>query len=189
MGKPDAKERILKTAAELFRDRGYSGVGINEIIAKSETAKATFYHHFPTKEALCECWLSDIHDQAVQKHQALLDSDEDPVKKVGIYFQSLGKYLEENSFRGCPYTNTATVASQCETKLCEQVECHKVSMRDFFRDLAQGFAPSGSRAREVGDTLFLLFSGATSEAQNLKALWPVEAARRAALEICEKEIL
>ena len=58
---------------------------------------------------------------------------------------------------------------------------------DFFRDLASEFAASEGRAREVGDTLFLLYSGATGEAQNLRALWPVDAALKAAMTLCERE--
>ena len=39
-------------------------------------------------------------------------------------------------------------------------------------------------ARALGDALFLLFSGAVTEAQNLKATWPVDAAKSAALLLC-----
>ncbi|MFT5467924.1 MAG: AcrR family transcriptional regulator [Verrucomicrobiales bacterium] len=187
MGKANAKDRILETAGKLFGERGYSGVGINEIIQKSETAKATFYHHFPTKECLCETWLAGIHEQSQVRHQGILDSSEDPGKKLAEYFDGLQNYLESNAFRGCPYTNTATVATTCELKICQQVEQHKIFLRDFFRDLGRTFTASGSRAREVGDALFLLYSGASSEAQNLRACWPVEAAKRAAIEIYEKE--
>lgn len=187
MGKPAAKERILETAAKLFAERGYAAVGINEIIKESETAKATFYHHFPSKESLCEAWLLQIHERSEARHQALLDSDADPIEKVGQYFDGLNEYLQNNAFRGCPYTNTATVASSCETSLCVQVQSHKAFLRDFFRDLVRDFSVSAARARELGDVLFLLYSGATSEAQNLKATWPVEAAKKAAVEICQKE--
>ena len=187
MGRPGAKDRILETAGKLFAERGYSAVGINEIIEKSETAKATFYHHFSTKEALCETWLSEIHERSEQRHQGILDSPSTPGEKLAEYFDGLQNYLESNAFRGCPYTNTATVASSCELKICQQVEQHKFFLRDFFRDLAKSFTASGNRAREVGDSLFLLYSGASSEAQNLRTTWPVEAAKRAAIEIYEKE--
>jgi len=182
-----ARERIMQIAGKLFACRGYSAVGINEIIDKSGTAKASFYHHFPTKESLCEAWLADVHDHSEQRRNAILESKMDTVSKVRGYFDDLRKYLEESQFRGCPYSNTATVASEEEKKICRQVECHKLCQREFFRRLAGEITPSGIRAREIGDALFLLYSGATSEAQNLKAVWPVEAASRTAIEICERE--
>jgi len=40
------------------------------------------------------------------------------------------------------------------------------------------------RGRFVGDTLFVLYSGATTEAQNLRSDWPVRVAKNAAVEFC-----
>ncbi len=47
-----ARERIVATAYELFTDRGVRAVGIDKVIARAKVAKATLYHHFPTKDAL-----------------------------------------------------------------------------------------------------------------------------------------
>lgn len=47
-----ARERILATAYGLFTRRGIRGVGVNEIIASSGAAKASFYRHFPSKDDL-----------------------------------------------------------------------------------------------------------------------------------------
>ncbi|MCB1079112.1 MAG: hypothetical protein KDM64_14925, partial [Verrucomicrobiae bacterium] len=69
----------------------------------------------------------------------------------------------------------------------EAIEEHKLAIRDFFRKLAAELAPSERRAQEIGDVLFLLFSGATVESQNLRSLWPAEAARQAARELCDRE--
>lgn len=47
-----ARERILGTAYELFTRRGVRGVGVDEIVALSGVAKASFYRHFPSKDDL-----------------------------------------------------------------------------------------------------------------------------------------
>ncbi|MGT2461458.1 TetR/AcrR family transcriptional regulator [Sinomonas atrocyanea] len=61
-----AKERILETAYGLFARGGVRAVGIDEIIAHSGVAKATFYRHFPSKEALVlaymDRWYQVRHD-------------------------------------------------------------------------------------------------------------------------------
>jgi AcrR family transcriptional regulator len=61
-----ARERILETAYGLFAKRGVRDVGIDEIIARSGVAKATFYRHFPSKEALVlaymDRWYRVRHD-------------------------------------------------------------------------------------------------------------------------------
>lgn len=176
MKKPKARERILETASSLFLERGYSEVGINEIIAKAETAKASFYQHFPSKQALCEAWLSDIHDQSEVSRKELQESGQTPYEKIEAYFEGLKSYLESHDFRGCPYSNTGAVVSEQCTGIVEQITTHKESIRQFFADVCLEFDADEELAQSRANWLFLLYSGAATEAQNLKASWPVTAA-------------
>jgi AcrR family transcriptional regulator len=112
MAKDRARERILATASRLFFERGYSEVGINEIIDSSETAKATFYHHFPSKQSLCKAWLESVHDRWEECQREILNAPGDPVVKVEQFFRDLGSLMTQSNFRGCPYTNTAAVVSE-----------------------------------------------------------------------------
>lgn len=50
--KPSPKLRILEIAKNRFYRQGYYHTGINQIIKESETAKASFYDHFPSKQSL-----------------------------------------------------------------------------------------------------------------------------------------
>ena len=50
--RPGARDRILETAYELFARHGIQAIGVDEIIRRAGVAKATFYHHFPSKDAL-----------------------------------------------------------------------------------------------------------------------------------------
>ena len=176
MKKANARQRILETASDLFAEKGYSAVGINEIIDKSETAKASFYHHFPSKEKLCLTWLSDTHARSVAHHDAILAAEGTAQKKILDYFKSLKDWMQTKEFRGCPYTNTSASLDKESPPISEQVELHKLSIRDFFIELAREIVPAGSSAQRLGTTLFLLYSGATTESQNLKSVWPVDAA-------------
>ncbi len=185
--KGNARERILETAGRLFYENGYCGVGVNQIIEEAGTAKATFYQHFPSKEDLCVTWLDSMHEGSEGARAAILKSPEEPVEKIDQYFTDLERFLEERQFRGCPFTNTSSITEACCEPIRKKIEEHKISIRDFFRDLARQFTATDSRAKEIGDEFFLLYSGATMEAQNLRAIWPVRAARRAARERCEQE--
>jgi AcrR family transcriptional regulator len=55
--RPSARERILETSFQLFARRGIRDVGVDELIARSGVAKATFYRHFPSKEALVMAYM------------------------------------------------------------------------------------------------------------------------------------
>lgn len=183
MKKPNARERILETAGRLFFEKGYSGVGINEIIEKAGTAKASFYQYYPSKESLCEAWLRSVHDNSEDFRSELLTKCCSPVEKLTCYFDQLEKFLINGGFRGCPYSNTGAVSDDYCSGIAEQIQSHKESIRGFFRAISALQFSDPERANETGDRIFILYSGATSEAQNLKAIWPVHVARKAAVEM------
>lgn len=43
---------VLDRALELFLERGYENVSLNDLLAVAGTSKGAFYHYFPSKEAL-----------------------------------------------------------------------------------------------------------------------------------------
>ena len=45
-------DNILKEAARLFRERGFDGAGVAEIMAAAGLTHGAFYAHFPSKDAL-----------------------------------------------------------------------------------------------------------------------------------------
>src|SRR5271155_3143577 len=45
-------ERILNEAARLFRERGFSGVSVSEIMKATGLTHGPFYNHFDSKEEL-----------------------------------------------------------------------------------------------------------------------------------------
>lgn len=53
----DRRQSILDVATELFADRGFSGVSIQEIADGARTHKTTVIYHFATKDALHEAVL------------------------------------------------------------------------------------------------------------------------------------
>lgn len=184
MKKPDARTRILEAARELFFERGYSEVGVNEIISRADTAKASFYQHFPSKESLCEAWLDSIHYRSTARMEALLAASGAPEEKIESYFVQLGQILEANQYRGCPFTNTSAVIDPGCEGIRQHIIRHKDSVRNFLLTLSRQLCANETAATGLANALFLLYSGATTEAQNARALWPVEAARCAVRLLC-----
>jgi AcrR family transcriptional regulator len=50
--KDETRERITQAAIELFTERGYDATTVDDIAAKADVAKGTFFNYFPRKEAV-----------------------------------------------------------------------------------------------------------------------------------------
>lgn len=59
------RERILDTAAQLFRERGVDGVGLNELMQAAGLTRGGFYGHFESKEDL----VAQASRRAMQKNR------------------------------------------------------------------------------------------------------------------------
>ena len=57
------KDRLIRAAADLFRRRGYHGVGLSELLNAADAPKGSLYHHFPNGKSdlalAAATWASD----------------------------------------------------------------------------------------------------------------------------------
>lgn len=56
---PTTRDRLVQTATRLFRQRGYEGAGLAEILAEAGVPKGSLYHHFPEGKADLACAAAD----------------------------------------------------------------------------------------------------------------------------------
>lgn len=179
----NARQQILTTAGDLFAQRGYELVGINEIIEKSGVAKATFYAQFGSKENLCAAWLQAEAVESGQQQRELLADPSSPVEKVARKFDAVKRYVEFSNFRGCPFSITASMLDS-ESEVRSIIADYKNAVRAFWQELASQIETDPQRSRSLGTSLFLLYSGAVTESQNVRDSWPVDSAKEAALCLC-----
>lgn len=98
------RERIRRTASDLFYRRSIHTVGIDRIIAESGVAKMTFYKHFPSKACLITDYLRS--QNGVWMQMLVTASDRpglSPVERVLAIFDALDASFQERPFRGCPF--------------------------------------------------------------------------------------
>jgi AcrR family transcriptional regulator len=100
-----AKDRILSTATALFESQGYAATGINQIIAESKTAKASFYDHFPSKELLGKEYLARYGANHLTLIRTLMERSESPDEFIVSWVRILKRQLKLKKFYGCPMSN------------------------------------------------------------------------------------
>jgi len=104
---PDARERILTTAYELFSRRGVRAVGVDEIIETAGVAKATLYRHFPSKDDLVLAFLQrreDVWTHGWVEREARARAD-DPQDQLLAIFDIFDKWFHSDDFEASVFIN------------------------------------------------------------------------------------
>ncbi len=69
-----ARQTILDTAQVLVGRKGFSAVGLNEILQAAEVPKGSFYHYFSSKDAFGVVLLDTYFDNYLHGMQQLFDA-------------------------------------------------------------------------------------------------------------------
>lgn len=98
------RERIVKTASDLFYRFSIHTVGIDRIIAESGVAKMTFYKHFPSKANLVATYLRHKNILWLRMLEAATGkAGLSPLDRILAIFDALDTSFQAPSFRGCPF--------------------------------------------------------------------------------------
>lgn len=107
MSKPNARERILQTAYELFTQRGVRDVPVDEIIRWSGVAIATFYRHFRSKDELVTAFLSRREQLWTTESivAAARERGADPTQRLLAIFDVFDEWFHRDNFEGDSFVN------------------------------------------------------------------------------------
>lgn len=94
--RPSARDRILDTSYGLFARRGIRDVGVDELIAKSGVAKATFYRHFSSKEALVQAYMDRWYNVRHEAIEAAIERSSTPDDALLAAFEVLDAWFQHD---------------------------------------------------------------------------------------------
>lgn len=161
MARPsDARSRLIRVSSALFRQRGYDGVGLTEILDASGAPKGSFYHHFPQgKEQLArECILYAGEQIGALIDAAMTEAASFP-DGVGAFAGGIADWFERSGFReGCPITSIVLATAP-------QSQSHAEAAQTVFDDWRRRLVGHARRldaplGAEDADTFFMLMEGA-----------------------------
>lgn len=101
--KAEPRERILEVADRLFYADGVRATGTEKIMAVAEVAKATFYRHFESKDALVMAYL-EHRDRALWEYLALPTPPKD-LREALVKFE---RSANRSDVTGCPFLRIAS---------------------------------------------------------------------------------
>ena len=156
-GKPrsrpaSARERIDRTAYELFSRHGIRAVGVDTISARSGVAKMTLYKHYPSKEELAlaflrrreELWTRSWLQQEVERRAR------PPAERLLAVFDVFDKWFRRSDFEACAFAKVLLEHSDQRHPVRIAAKGHIETIRAFLRQLAgdAGVRDAGGFARQ-----------------------------------------
>src|SRR5262245_34368391 len=72
------REALIEAALALFTERGYAGVGTEEIVARAKVTRGALYHHFEDKRDLFRAVFERVEGDLMERIGATMEGAQDP---------------------------------------------------------------------------------------------------------------
>lgn len=81
------QNHILSVGHQLISKKGFTAVGLSELLKQAQIPKGSFYHHFASKEAFGEALIHRYFENYKTRLQQLDEQFDSPQQKLYHYFQ------------------------------------------------------------------------------------------------------
>lgn len=108
------RERIIEVAAKLFRERGFNGIGVAELMKAAGLTHGGFYGHFESKEDLMAQACARALEESMKTLKAAAEqSGEDALAVIASTY--LSPAHRDGPGDGCVLAALASEASRCDS--------------------------------------------------------------------------
>lgn len=189
---PDTRQHILDTGSRIIAGKGFSCVGLNEILQAAEVPKGSFYHYFKSKELFGQAMLEGFFEEYLGRIDALLATPGMSAReRLLCYWQQ----WVETQCEGCDDQKCLVVKLSAEVADLSEAMC--LTLRDgtgrvidrLADCVAAGVADESLPALNPDDTartLYQLWLGASLLAKLHRDASPLEQAMRATLQLLSR---
>lgn len=121
----DTRQHILDTASHLIAAKGFSCVGLNEVLQTAEVPKGSFYHYFKSKEQFGQALLEDFFTRYLGFIDTLFANPELPARERLLrYWQQ----WRDTQCEGCDEQKCMVVKLSAE--VADLSEAMRLTLRD-----------------------------------------------------------
>lgn len=163
----DVRAHILEVAHPLLLRKGFTAVGLTEVLAAAQVPKGSFYHYFGSKEAFGEALLETYFAGYLARMDELLADPGTAAQRLIAYFQDwLDSQTGEEAQSRCPVVKLGAEVSDLSETMRAALErgTHGITER-LARCIeaggADGSLPAVSDAHAIALTLYQSWLGAS----------------------------
>ncbi len=144
--KERSREKILREASILLRERGVDGVGVAEIMAKAGMTHGGFYAHFANRDAMVADALSAALDATFERLRGLVAERPPEARLATLVRAYLGRYHLEHPGDGCCFAALGSEIHRLPVETRQMLGRHYRRLAGL---LAGALADAGRRREEA----------------------------------------
>ena len=142
------RERIIETAGELFRSKGFSGIGVADIMKAADLTHGGFYGHFASKDDLiAQASRRSMQRQAQNWRKVVAESGGDAFSTL------LTRYLSprhrDDPGHGCAFAALSGDAARCGKPVREAFAEGLEALIDILSGLVGGRTKAARRRKAI----------------------------------------
>ncbi len=157
-----AREDMLSAATELFRARGYEGVGVAELLEKAGAPRGSLYFHFPGgKEQIGAEVVERVGRNVAVRFRQLHESGVDLATFIERIFKTTAKESKDRCYKAtCPMAVIAAEVDADNPKLAAAVRDVFVSWEGEIAAAARARGMNAKSAEAFASALISAMEGA-----------------------------
>jgi TetR/AcrR family transcriptional regulator, transcriptional repressor for nem operon len=176
----ETKLRLLEAGLGMLLERGYSGMGVQDLLDQTGIPKGSFYHHFESKQDMA---LQAVDLYTNMGHELLdrcLARDGRPALiRLRYFFEQLGELYGAQGYLGCLLGGLGQELSGTSDLFRAKIESCLASLVDRIAQcleeaVKEGKLPAGTDPRELADVLLNAWEGAALRSRLLRSRAPLE---------------
>jgi TetR/AcrR family transcriptional repressor of nem operon len=96
------KQRLISAGLRMLLEQGYNNLGIQAVLAETDTPKGSFYYHFKDKEdfalQVIDAYMVEVH---AGLDECLCDCERPPLERVRRFFEMTQQKYRDEGYLGC----------------------------------------------------------------------------------------
>jgi TetR/AcrR family transcriptional repressor of nem operon len=143
MPRPSTREQIVQAGLKCLMEKGFNGVGVQDITTAAGVPKGSFYNHFESKEAL-GAEIVERYGADRRRREILSDKSIPPLERLRRHYERLNAVFVGAKFeRGC-------ILGNFSAELSNQSDVIRDGLRRLYERWTKDVEATISEAQEQG---------------------------------------
>lgn len=177
----DTRQNILDTARRIVAHKGFSAVGLNEVLGEAGVPKGSFYHYFRSKNVFGEAMLASyFEDYLATMDRILGEADRNSAERLMRYWEHFYAVQSADDFQGgCLVVKLAADVSDLSEMMRTSLKDGTDAIVDrieqtIISGLADGSLSVGTDPRATAESLYQAWLGASLLAKVQRSPGPLD---------------